>query len=94
MSDTVALENISDRLTLEIFKKIAALPANKKKALFEILNDLPDEVNDESTEERKRKIEIAEWKKELLKTSVWTDEEIHEIEKAREYINSWRPRKF
>jgi len=94
MANTIALEKISDDLTLEIVKKIVALPANKKKALLEFLGDLPDEQNTENTAELKRKTELAEWKKELLTTSVWTDEEIAEIEKAREYINSWQPKEF
>ncbi|MFQ5630673.1 MAG: hypothetical protein ACE5I1_18030 [bacterium] len=89
MPNAIALGKISGALTLEIVKKIVALPVNKKKALLELLGDLPDELNGQNAKEFKRKAEIAEWKKELLTTSVWTDEEIAEIEKAREYINSW-----
>jgi hypothetical protein len=44
--------------------------------------------------EFKPPISKEEWKKQLLTISQWTEEEISEIEKAREYVNQWQPKAF
>ncbi len=42
----------------------------------------------------KFKITHEEWKQRLLAVSVWTDDEIQEIEKTRGYVNQWQPQMF
>ena len=37
---------------------------------------------------------IEQWQEKLLKTSIWTESEIEEIYKAREYINKWQIKPF
>ncbi len=39
-------------------------------------------------------ISKAEWKKRLLNISAWSEEELAEIEQAREYLNQWQPRRL
>ena len=44
--------------------------------------------------EFKPPISKEEWLKSLLTISQWSEEEIHEIEKGREYINQWQPKEL
>ena len=79
---------MTDVLTKQIIEQLNHLPDNKKKALLELIKtDVPF---------KKDQIENfkEEWKKKLLATSVWTDSEIKEIYKARQYINTWRMKQF
>lgn len=39
-------------------------------------------------------VDKKKWTQELLKISTWTEKEIKEIEKSRNYINQWKPRQF
>ncbi len=43
---------------------------------------------------KRHKVDPQKWEQALLAMSAWTEEEIQEIEKAREYINQWQPRQF
>ncbi|MCB1194502.1 MAG: hypothetical protein KDK90_28980 [Leptospiraceae bacterium] len=70
---------------VEIFKMGLALYKTKEK--FELL-PIKININDN------KKIDTQKWKQELLKMSVWTEEEIQEIENARDYINQWKPKQF
>ncbi len=73
-----------DSLTEQIINKLTDLPINKKKAILELIN-----LNDD-----KDKTTLATRKRELLSTSAWSDSEINEIYRAREYINKWKPQDF
>ncbi|MCI0612121.1 hypothetical protein L0244_03945 [bacterium] len=77
-----------DAITYEIVQHISALPFNKKKAILELLKiDLGTNTKPvESSQEK--------WRKELLTTSVWTDEAIQAMHEAREFINQWKPQPF
>ncbi len=77
-----------DALTSQIVQNLSNLPINKKKAILELLKIeiFTGAKHSESFQEN--------WKKELLTTSVWTDAEINEIIKAREFINQWTPQQL
>ena len=77
-----------DAITHEIVQHISTLPFNKKKAILELLKiDLGTSAKPvESFQEK--------WQKELLTTSVWTDEAIQAMHEAREFINQWTPQPF
>ncbi|MBN1997820.1 hypothetical protein JW935_09735 [candidate division KSB1 bacterium] len=79
---------MSDILTKQILKQLEELPIVKKKAILELIKE-----NDSVSKKLDRQ-SLTQWRNELLKTSVWTDSEIEEIYKAREYINKWTPKQF
>lgn len=79
---------MTDSLTDLIIQKLNDLPIAKKKAILELIKE------DSTQFSQKTHLSLANWREELLKTSVWSDEEIDEIYKAREYINSWTPKQF
>ncbi|MFX0139541.1 MAG: hypothetical protein ACFFDN_38220 [Candidatus Hodarchaeota archaeon] len=73
---------MSDILTEQIIHHLKKLPIVKKKAILEL-------IKENSTAMLKYDIEKhKQWRNELLTMSVWSDAEIDEINKAREYINS------
>ena len=77
-----------DTLTNQIIQQLNELPIVKKKAIFEL-------IKENSTVTKKYNKNYQEiWRKELLTTSIWTNSEIDEIYKAREYINKWKPELF
>ena len=79
---------MSDIITEQILKQLEDLPIVKKKAILELIKEndsVPKKINRQS---------LNQWRNELLKTSVWSDSEIDEIFKAREYINKWTPNQF
>ena len=79
---------MSDIITEKILKQLEDLPIVKKKAILELIKEndsVPKKINRQS---------LNQWRNELLKTSVWSDSEIDEIFKAREYINKWTPNQF
>ena len=77
-----------DALTTQIVQHVSNLPFTKKKAILELLK-VQFWVEPKQTKSFQKN-----WKKELLKTSVWTDAEIKAIHEAREFINQWTPRQF
>ena len=79
---------MSDIITEQILKQLEDLPIVKKKAILELIKEndsAPKKINRQS---------LNQWRNELLKTSVWSDSEIDEIFKAKEYINKWTPNQF
>ncbi len=76
-----------DKLTEQIIEQLDELPIVKKKAILEL-------IKRNSRTLKETEVLQNEWKKALLTISVWTDEEIEEIYKAREYINKWKPKIF
>jgi len=79
---------MSDNLTEQIIRQLEELPVVKKKAILELIK------KNDSVSKKTNKHSLNQWRNELLKTSVWTDSEIDEIYKAREYINKWTPNQF
>ncbi len=79
---------MDDILTEKIIQKLKELPIVKKKALLELIE------GESSKELRDDKNQIDKWRKELLRTSVWSESEIAEITKARDYINTWKPKQY
>ena len=79
---------MEDKLSEEVMEQVSKLPLQKKKALLEFLK------SDVLQKETQPKINIEHWKQQLLKTSVWSEAEIEEMYKAREYINQWKPSQF
>jgi hypothetical protein len=77
-----------DALTSQIVQALRNLPISKKRAILEFLKvAFAGSGNHiESFQEN--------WKKELLATSVWTDDEINEIHEARRFVNQWTPVQF
>lgn len=73
---------MSDILAEQIIGHLKQLPIVKKKAILELIKE------DSTAMPKYDKQKHEQWRKELLTTSVWTDSEIDEIQKAREYINS------
>ncbi len=76
---------MSDILTEQIIKQLQELPLVKKKAILELIKTSDIKTN------KIEELSLQQWRNELLKTSVWTDSEIDEIYKARDYINKWIP---
>jgi hypothetical protein len=72
---------MSDIITEQIIHHLRELPIVKKKAILELIKE--DSTAMFSNEKEKHE----QWRNELLTTSVWSDSEINEIHKAREYIN-------
>ena len=72
---------MSDILTEQIIHHIKELPIVKKKAILELIKE------DSTATPNNGKEKHEQWRRELLTTSVWSDAEIDEINKAREYIN-------
>ena len=79
---------MSDILTEQIIHHLKELPIVKKKAILELIKE------DSATASNNDKEKHEQWRNELLTTSVWSDSEIDEIHKAREYINKWKPEQF
>jgi len=77
-----------DTLTHEIIEQMNGLPIIKKKAILELIK------KDSFSIRRSQKNFQEKWRNKLLTTSVWTDSEINEINKAREYINQWKPKQL
>ncbi len=77
-----------DMLTKQIIEQLTELPIAKKKAILELIR------NDSPTARKHDASFKEQWRKDLLTTSVWTEAEINEIKKAREYINQWKPKQF
>jgi len=74
---------MSDVLTEQLLKIIPELSLKKKRAILELLKQDEEET-----------ISLEEWKQQLLKTSIWSEEDLKGISGAREVINSWKPREF
>ena len=79
---------MTDALTNKIIQQLNELPIIKRKAILELIK------TDSIITQRHTKAFQEKWRKQLLTTSVWTDSEINEIYKAREYINKWKPQQF
>ncbi len=79
---------MDDILTKKIIHKLNELPIAKKKAIFEL-------IRENSITAFKENRELGtKWRDELLTTSVWSESEIEEIYKAREYINTWKAKQL
>ncbi len=72
---------MNDPITQQIIQQLQDLPIVKKKALLELIKE------DTSLISRSNQENYERWRKSLLTTSVWTEAEIEEINKAWEYIN-------
>jgi len=79
---------MSDILTEQIIKQLEELPIVKKKAILELIK------KNDSVAKKTDKNSLKQWRNELLQTSVWSNSEIDEIVKAREYLNKWTPNQF
>ena len=73
---------MSDILTEQIISHLKELPIVKKKAILELIKE--DSTATSNNDKKKHE----QWRNELLTTSLWSDSEIDEINKARESINS------
>lgn len=72
----------------EMLTSLQKLPLSKKKAILALIQTLAGEKEKGNRESRE------EWMQKLLTTSVWSKAELAEIEKARQWINEWKPRQF
>lgn len=79
---------MSDILTDQIIHHLKELSIVKKKAILELIKE------DSTATFKNGKEKHEQWRTELLTTSVWSDAEIDQINKAREYINKWKPEPF
>jgi len=70
-----------DTLTNQIVEQLGALPIGKKKALLELLKQEHSPVTSQFMADKES------WKKQLLSTSVWTEDEINALHEAGEFIN-------
>jgi hypothetical protein len=70
---------MNDQLTEQIVQKLNELSIKKKKAILEL-------INEDATISKTNKTPGSNWRYELLTTSVWSESEIDEIYKAREYL--------
>lgn len=75
---------MEDLLTKQIVEQLSRLPEEKKKALLEFIQ----------TENRGHKNPKKAWKQKLLTTSVWSENDIEELRRAKEYVNTWRIREL
>jgi hypothetical protein len=72
---------------------IIRVPENVHKEYFAFSINQLETLLLNLEEKRAPAISQENWKKELLQISQWTDSQINEIRKAREYINIWKPKK-
>jgi len=79
---------MNDPLTEQIIDKLSDLSIVKKQAILTLIKTDPS-LNDKIINS-----DHKNWRKELLNTSVWSESEINEIFKAREYVNKWQPEQF
>jgi|GEM_PF-2392902 len=79
---------MTDIITEQIIRHLENLPILKKKALLDFIKA------DISLSQSSNQEQHEQWRNLLLTTSVWTDSEINEINKARDYINQWKPEQF
>jgi len=79
---------MNDILTEQIIHKLNELPIIKKKAILELIKE------DSITISKENRELSTKWRDGLLNTSVWSESEIEEISKAREYINTWKPKQY
>jgi len=77
-----------DALTSQIVQNLNSLPVNKKRTILELLKIVLSGGENHLASFQEN------WKKELLTTSVWTEDEINEIHEARRFINQWTPLQF
>jgi uncharacterized protein (UPF0216 family) len=73
---------MSDILTEQIIHHLKELPIVKKKAILELIKEDATAMSNNDNEKHEQ------WRNELLTTSVWSDADIDEINKAREFINN------
>jgi hypothetical protein len=79
---------MSDILTKQIIQHLKDLSIIKKKAILELIKEDISRMNGTKPENHEL------WRNSRLTTSVWSVSEIDEINKAREYINQWKPEQF
>jgi len=83
---TMSLEERKQRLLAFSHDKVDDRPLEPSHEMILVPQvPLPEPIDNLSKEERKKR---------LLTISQWTEEEISEIEKAREYVNQWQPKAF
>ncbi|MBE7471355.1 MAG: hypothetical protein DPW09_20860 [Anaerolineae bacterium] len=75
------LQQVDQNMFMEALRKVLDSPQ-----ITASQNPLLPEANFQISKE--------EWKKRLLRISAWSDEEVAEIERAREYLNQWQPRRL
>jgi hypothetical protein len=78
---------MNDLLTEQIIQKLHDLPFTKKKAILELMKE-------DFTTILKDSEELEKWRNELLNTSVWSESEIENIYRAKDYINQGKPTQF
>ena len=69
---------MNDILTEQIIHHLKELPIVKKKAILELIKEDSTAISNNDKEKHEQ------WRNELLTTSVWSNDELDELIKARE----------
>lgn len=69
----------------ELLSKFELLDADAKQQLLDYLDFLISKKKKE-----KAKFDVEAYRENLLKVSVWSDEDIAPVEEARQLLNNWR----
>jgi hypothetical protein len=75
----------------ELLLKYELLDSLGKQQLLEYLNLL---LSTKTTKKQGPKFDVNAYRKNLLKVSVWSDEDIALIEEARQHFNNWGPKEW
>ncbi len=73
----------------ELLLKYELLDPLGKQQLLEYLNLL---LSTKAIKKQGPKFDVSAYRKNLLKISVWSDEDIALIEEARQHLNNWGPK--
>ncbi len=69
----------------ELLSKFELLDADAKQQLLDYLDFLISKKK-----KKKAKFDVEAYRENLLKVSVWSDEDIAPVEEARQLLNNWR----
>ena len=75
----------------ELLLKYELLDPLGKQQLLEYLNLL---LSSKTANKERPKFDVKAYRKNLLKVSVWSDEDISLIEEARQHFNSWQVKEW
>lgn len=72
----------------DLLSKFELLDAEGKQQLLDYLDFLI------SKKKKKAKFDVNAYRKNLLKVSVWSEEDIAPIEEARQLVNNWKVKEW
>jgi hypothetical protein len=76
-----------DIVTTEILQRVEQLPLEQKQTALEFVKSLEHGASTPASN-GKPKVSREEWRAKLLQVSTWSEEQIHDIENARKWMES------